>query len=108
MSQMLEPQDTCVLVTGGAGFIGSHTVVELLNCNYQVVIVDDLSNASEVAVSRVRQIVGDEKAQNLTFYKANVLDRDAMEKIFTDHNIDRVIHFAGFKAVGESVTKPIE
>ena len=108
MSQMLEPQDTCVLVTGGAGFIGSHTVVELLNCNYQVVIVDDLSNASEVAVSRVRQIVEDEKAQNLTFYKANVLDRDAMEKIFTDHNIDRVIHFAGFKAVGESVTKPIE
>ena len=108
MSQMLEPQDTCVLVTGGAGFIGSHTVVELLNCNYQVVIVDDLSNASEVAVSRVRQIVGDEKAQNLIFYKANVLDRDAMEKIFTDHNIDRVIHFAGFKAVGESVTKPIE
>ena len=108
MSQMLEPQDTCVLVTGGAGFIGSHTVVELLNCNYQVVIVDDLSNASEVAVSRVRQIVGDEKAQNLTFYKANVLDRDAMEKIFTDHNSDRVIHFAGFKAVGESVTKPIE
>ena len=108
MSQMLEPQDTCVLVTGGAGFIGSHTVVELLNCNYQVVIVDDLSNASEVAVSRVRQIVGDEKAQNLTFYKANVLDRDAMEKIFTDHNIDRAIHFAGFKAVGESVTKPIE
>ena len=108
MSQMLEPQDTCVLVTGGAGFIGSHTVVELLNCNYQVVIVDDLSNASEVAVSRVRQIVGDEKAQNLTFYKANVLNRDAMEKIFTDHNIDRVIHFAGFKAVGESVTKPIE
>ena len=108
MSQMLEPQDTCVLVTGGAGFIGSHTVVELLNCNYQVVIVDDLSNASEVAVSRVRQIVGDEKAQNLTFYKASVLDRDAMEKIFTDHNIDRVIHFAGFKAVGESVTKPIE
>ena len=97
-----------MLVTGGAGFIGSHTVVELLNCNYQVVIVDDLSNASEVAVSRVRQIVGDEKAQNLTFYKANVLDRDAMEKIFTDHNIDRVIHFAGFKAVGESVTKPIE
>ena len=108
MSQMLEPQDTCVLVTGGAGFIGSHTVIELLNCNYQVVIVDDLSNASEVAVSRVRQIVGDEKAQNLTFYKANVLDRDAMEKIFTDHKIDRVIHFAGFKAVGESVTKPIE
>ena len=108
MSQMLEPQDTCVLVTGGAGFIGSHTVVELLNCNYRVVIVDDLSNASEVAVSRVRQIVGDEKAQNLTVYKANVLDRDAMEKIFTDHNIDRVIHFAGFKAVGESVTKPIE
>ncbi len=108
MSLTLEPQDTCVLVTGGAGFIGSHTVVELLNSKYQVVIVDDLSNSSEVAINRIRQIVGEEAARNLTFYRANVLDREAMNKIFDTHKIDRVIHFAGFKAVGESVTKPIE
>ncbi len=108
MSLALEPQDTCVLVTGGAGFIGSHTVVELLNSKYQVVIVDDLSNSSEVAIDRIRQIVGEEAARNLTFYRANVLDREAMNKIFDTHKIDRVIHFAGFKAVGESVTKPIE
>ena len=108
MSDALAPQDTCVLVTGGAGFIGSHTVVQLLEGGYQVVIVDDLSNSSSVAVDRVKQIVGDEAAKNLTFYQANVLDRDAMNKIFDENKIDRVIHFAGFKAVGESVHKPIE
>ena len=108
MSKALDPKDTCVLVTGGAGFIGSHTVVQLLEGGYQVVIVDDLSNSSAVAVDRVKTIVGDEAAKNLTFYKANVLDRDAMNKIFDTHQIDRVIHFAGFKAVGESVSKPVE
>ena len=108
MSTTLDPQDTCVLVTGGAGFIGSHTVVELLQGGYRVVVVDDLSNSSEVALERVKQIVGEEAAENLTFYQANVLDREAMERIFTEHRIDRVIHFAGFKAVGESVKKPIE
>ncbi len=108
MSLALEPQDTCVLVTGGAGFIGSHTVVELLTNSYQVVIVDDLSNSSEVAVDRIRQIVGEDASQNLTFYRANVLDREAMTRIFDTHKIDRVIHFAGYKAVGESVAKPIE
>ena len=108
MSQALDPKDTCVLVTGGAGFIGSHTVVQLLEGGYQVVIVDDLSNSSAVAVDRVKTIVGDEAAKNLTFYEANVLDRDAMNKIFDTHQIDRVIHFAGFKAVGESVSKPVE
>ena len=80
MSKALDPKDTCVLVTGGAGFIGSHTVVQLLEGGYQVVIVDDLSNSSAVAVDRVKTIVGDEAAKNLTFYKANVLDRDAMNK----------------------------
>ena len=90
MSKALDPKDTCVLVTGGAGFIGSHTVVQLLEGGYQVVIVDDLSNSSAVAVDRVKTIVGDEAAKNLT------------------HQIDRVIHFAGFKAVGESVSKPVE
>ena len=108
MSQELAPQDTCVLVTGGAGFIGSHTVVELLAKDYQVVIVDDLSNSSPIAVDRIKQIAGDEAAKRLTFYEANVLDRDAMNRIFDAHHIDRVIHFAGFKAVGESVHKPIE
>ena len=107
MSKALDPKDTCVLVTGGAGFIGSHTVVQLLEGGYQVVIVDDLSNSSAVAVDRVKTIVGDEAAKNLTFYEANVLDRDAMNKIFDTHQIDRVIHFAGFKAVGESVSKPV-
>ena len=108
MSQALDPKDTCVLVTGGAGFIGSHTVVQLLEGGYQVVVVDDLSNSSAVAIDRVKTIVGNEAAKNLTFYEANVLDRDAMNKIFDTHQIDRVIHFAGFKAVGESVSKPVE
>ena len=108
MSEALKPEDACVLVTGGAGFIGSHTVVQLLEGGYQVVIVDDLSNSSAVAVDRVKTIVGEDAAKNLTFYEANVLDRDAMNKIFDTHHVDRVIHFAGFKAVGESVHKPIE
>jgi UDP-glucose 4-epimerase len=108
MSQKKLPQDTTVLVTGGAGFIGSHTVVELLNAGYNAVIVDDLSNASEKVIDRIDTIVGEERAKNLTFYKADVNDRAALEQIFSDNQIDRVIHFAGFKAVGESVVKPIE
>ena len=108
MPEAIEPTDTCVLVTGGAGFIGSHTVIELLQSGYEVVVVDDLSNASVVALDRVRQIVGDEAASRLTFYEDNVLDRDALDCIFDEHPIDRVIHFAGFKAVGESVKKPVE
>ena len=108
MSTTLAPQDTCVLVTGGAGFIGSHTTVELLERGYQVVIIDDLSNSSPVAIDRIKEIVGPEATANLTFYQANVLDRDSLERIFQTHHIDRVIHFAGFKAVGESVSKPLE
>ena len=108
MSEKKDPKDTCVLVTGGAGFIGSHTVVELLQGGYQVVIVDDLSNASEKVIGRIGTIVGDEAAKNLTFHRADVNDRAALERIFTENQIDRVIHFAGFKAVGESVSKPIE
>ena len=108
MSEAIEPTNTCVLVTGGAGFIGSHTIIELLQSGYEVVVVDDLSNASVVALDRVRQIVGDEAASRLTFYEDNVLDRDALDRIFDEHPIDRVIHFAGFKAVGESVKKPVE
>ena len=108
MSEKKDPKDTCVLVTGGSGFIGSHTVVELLQAGYQVVIVDDLSNASEKVLDRIDTIVGEDAAENLSFYRADVNDREALECIFDENDIDRVIHFAGFKAVGESVSKPIE
>ena len=108
MSEKKEPKDSCVLVTGGAGFIGSHTVVELLRGDYQVIVVDDLSNASEKVLDRIGAIVGEERAQRLSFYRADVRDRADLERVFDDNEIDRVIHFAGFKAVGESVTKPIE
>ncbi|NPD30909.1 UDP-glucose 4-epimerase GalE [Eggerthellaceae bacterium zg-1084] len=96
-----------ILVTGGAGFIGSHTCVELLTEGYQVVVVDDLSNSSEEAVRRVRKIAGVSERQ-LVFHKADILDRTAMEAVFNQHDIDAIIHFAGFKAVGESVAKPLE
>ena len=108
MSCSLAPSETCVLVTGGAGFIGSHTTVELLERGYHVVVVDDLSNSSPVAIDRIKEIVGDDAAQNLTFYEHNILDRAALARIFDTHHPDRVIHFAGFKAVGESVSKPLE
>jgi UDP-glucose 4-epimerase len=92
-----------VLVTGGAGYIGSHTVLELLNENYQVVVVDNLSNSSEESLTRVKQITG-RKAE---FYKADLLDKEALRTIFKNYDIDSVIHFAGYKAVGESVAKPL-
>ena len=93
-----------ILVTGGAGFIGSHTCVELLNAGYDVVVMDNLYNASEKAIERVEQITG----KKVTFYKTDMLDREGVKKIFDNEKIDAVIHFAGLKAVGESVHKPIE
>ena len=102
------PENLTVLVTGGAGFIGSHTAVELLHGGYNVVIVDDLSNSNEKAVDRIRTIVGPDAAERLTFYRNNVLDRQAMERVFSENDVDVMIHFAGFKAVGESVQKPLE
>lgn len=103
------PQDTTILVTGGAGFIGSHTVVELLAQGYTVVVVDDLSNSSPEALRRVRAIAGiPEDSLQLRFYEASILDREALERIFAENSIDAIIHFAGFKAVGESVAKPLE
>lgn len=101
--------ETTVLVTGGAGFIGSHTVVELLERGYRVVILDDLSNSSPVAVDRIRRIAGlDADDPQLVFVQASILDRDALERVFSEYPIDAIIHFAGFKAVGESVQKPLE
>lgn len=99
--------DLTILVTGGAGFIGSHTCVELLNKGYNVVIVDDLSNSSPVAVDRIREITG-VMDDRLVFVEANILDRAALENIFSTYPIDAIIHFAGFKAVGESTQKPLE
>lgn len=93
-----------ILVTGGAGFIGSHTCVELLETGYEVVVVDNLYNASRKSMDRIEQITG----KKPTFYEADILDREALNKIFEKEQIDSVIHFAGLKAVGESVAKPIE
>ena len=91
-------------MTGGAGYIGSHTVVELLESGYGVVVVDNLSNSNKESMNRVKKITG----KSPVFYEADVRDRAAMEKIFAENKIDYVIHFAGLKAVGESCAKPIE
>jgi len=93
-----------VLVTGGAGYIGSHTVVELLNAGQQVVIVDNYSNSKPEVLNRIKTITG----KTPTFYEVDVLDREALDAVFAKEDIDSVIHFAGYKAVGESVAKPIE
>lgn len=93
-----------ILVTGGAGYIGSHTCVELLEAGYEVVVVDNLYNANPEALKRVEKITG----KTVTFYEADILEKDALNKIFDAHEIEAVIHFAGYKAVGESVQKPIE
>ena len=93
-----------ILLTGGTGFIGSHTEVELLNAGEQVVIADNLYNSNADVISKMEAITG----KALKFYKADVANRAAVEKIFSENSIDAVIHFAGYKAVGESVQKPIE
>ena len=93
-----------ILVTGGAGYIGSHTCVELLNAGYDVVVVDNLYNASEKALERVEEITG----KKVVFYNADIRDKEAMNDIFDKEKVDAVIHFAGLKAVGESVVKPWE
>lgn len=92
-----------ILVTGGCGYIGSHTVVELIRNGYDVVIVDDFSNSKPVVLDRIKKITG----KSVTFYKGNVCNKDILRKIFHENKIDTVIHFAGYKAVGESVEKPL-
>ena len=102
-------EESCILVTGGAGFIGSHTCVELLDAGYRVVVVDNLCNSSAVALDRVRQICGlAADDARLKFYEADILDRAALEALFSENEIDAIVHFAGLKAVGESVRKPLE
>ena len=93
-----------VLVTGGAGYIGSHTCIELINAGYDVVIVDNLSNSSEEAIRRVEKIVG----YKIPFYEKDIRDKEALRQIFDNEKIEAVIHFAGLKAVGESVEMPME
>ena len=92
-----------ILVTGGAGYIGSHTCIELINAGYEVVVVDNLYNSSKESLKRVEAIVGKE----IKFYEADIRDGAAMKNIFDNEKIDAVIHFAGLKAVGESVAKPM-
>ena len=92
-----------ILVTGGAGYIGSHTCVELLNAGYDICVVDNLSNSSEEALNRVKLITG----KNFPFYKVDLLDYNALDNVFCENEIEAVIHFAGLKAVGESVSVPL-
>ncbi len=93
-----------ILVTGGTGYIGSHTVVELLNLNYNVIIIDNLSNSKIVVLDRIEKITG----KRPKFYKGDIRSKDDLRKIFNENKIDCVINFAGLKAVGESVKKPLE
>ena len=91
-----------ILVTGGAGYIGSHTVIELIKAGHDVVIVDNLVNSSRISIKRVEEIVG----KKLPFYEVDIRDRNGLEKVFAENRFDCCIHFAGLKAVGESVALP--
>src|SRR4051812_49717832 len=92
-----------VLVTGGAGYIGSHTCVQLLEAGYRVIVVDNLSNSSRVALDRVEELAG----KSLEFHQVDIRDEAGLEAVFAGAQIDSVIHFAGLKAVGESVSEPL-
>ncbi|MEH7159409.1 UDP-glucose 4-epimerase GalE [Neobacillus drentensis] len=92
-----------ILVTGGAGYIGSHTCVELLSAGYEIIVVDNFSNSKPESLNRVKEITG----KDLTFYEVDLLDQSGLEDVFKNHSIEAVIHFAGLKAVGESVSIPL-
>jgi len=92
-----------ILVTGGTGYIGSHTCVELLNAGYEIIVCDNFSNSKPEVINQIKQITG----RDFLFYEADILDRCALEQLFADNPIDAVVHFAGLKAVGESVAKPL-
>ena len=92
-----------ILGTGGPGYIGSHTIVELVNRGYEVVAVDDFSNSKPIVLDKIKQITGKE----ITFYELDVCDKEKLRRVFKENKIDAVIHFAGYKAVGESVAKPL-
>ncbi|MBQ4384120.1 MAG: UDP-glucose 4-epimerase GalE, partial [Firmicutes bacterium] len=92
-----------ILVTGGAGYIGSHTCVELLDRGYEIAVLDNFVNSKPEVLDRIRTLTG----KDFPFYEADLLDADAVEKVFTEQSIDAVIHFAGLKAVGESVAQPL-
>jgi UDP-glucose 4-epimerase len=93
-----------ILVTGGAGFIGSHTCVELLNAGYEVIILDNFYNSNSEVLKRIKEITG----KPFSFYECDIRDSEGLEDIFEENEIDAVIHFAGLKAVGESCQKPLE
>jgi UDP-glucose 4-epimerase len=92
-----------ILITGGAGYIGSHTCVELLNAGYDIVVMDSFANSKPESLRRVKEITG----KDFPFYPVDLLDRDELEAVFAKHSIEAVIHFAGLKAVGESVAVPL-
>ncbi|GJN34204.1 hypothetical protein PR202_gb22848 [Eleusine coracana subsp. coracana] len=96
-----------VLVTGGAGYIGSHAVLQLLGAGFRAVVVDSLANSSELALRRVAALAGEQAAKNLAFHKVDIRDKNGLEKVFASQRFDAVIHFAGLKAVGESVQNPL-
>ena len=93
-----------ILVTGGAGYIGSHTIIELTNSGHSVVVVDNLSNSNKEVIKRIEKITN----TPITFYEQDVCDSKELRAIFSEHKVDGIIHFAGLKAVGESVQKPLE
>jgi hypothetical protein len=106
-NNMATVEGSTVLVTGGAGYIGSHTCLQLLAAGCKVVVVDNLDNSSEESLRRVKELIPD-KADNLSFHDCDILDREGLDKAFAAQKVDAVIHFAGLKAVGESVAQPMK
>ena len=106
-NNMAAVEGSTVLVTGGAGYIGSHTCLQLLAAGCKVVVVDNLDNSSEESLRRVKELIPD-KADNLSFHDCDILDREGLDKAFAAQKVDAVIHFAGLKAVGESVAQPMK